>query len=167
MGLAGPYVHVVVVKVVVAKVVGAIIAAIFVRHFPAGVLPFAGLLNCMPAAALAHGQAANPILEHLGSRAMLGGKVFDDARSVRFRKQLLLNSWLRETKPSSVPTAGLVERRGTAMAFHVLWLKGEGTALRESTVYRSPGRAGRKALGAENAIRRYLNQLHGCLRRLP
>lgn len=110
---------------------------------------------------------ANPIWDrHFAGRATLAGKVFDEPRSVQFRKQLLMNSWLRETKPSSVPTAAQVERRGATMTHHVLWMHNEGNALRESIIYQSPTRAAQKTRSAENAIRRYLNQVHSVVKRL-
>lgn len=109
----------------------------------------------------------NPIYDrYFAGRPMLAGKVFDDPRSVQFRKQLIMNTWLRETKPSSVPTAGLVERQGTAMTHHVLWLKHEGDALRDSSTYLSPTRAARRTLLAENAVKRYLNGVHAVVKRL-
>lgn len=111
--------------------------------------------------------ASNPIWDRFfAGRAMLPGKVFDDPRSVKFRKQLGMHSLLQETKPSSIPPAGLVERRGTGMRHHVLWLKDEGDALRESTLYRSPTRAARRTLFAENSIKRYLNRVHAAIKRI-
>lgn len=109
----------------------------------------------------------NPIyVEFFRDRAMLSGKAFDDYRSVQFRKQLLALTWLRETKPSSLPTAGMIERLGTGMNHHLLWLKNEGTALRESQTYRSPLRAVSRTRRSENAIKAYLNTVHSAIKRL-
>lgn len=110
---------------------------------------------------------SNPIYEQFfKGRAALSGKVFDEPRSVQFRKQLATNGWLRETKPSSIPTAGQIERRGHRMTHHVLWLREEADALRNSLTYRDPLRAGQRTLAAENGIKRYLNQVHTIVRRL-
>lgn len=109
----------------------------------------------------------NPIYEKFfKDRSLLSGKVFDDPRSVQFRKQLTTVTWLRETKPSSIPKASMIERRGTNMVHHVLWLKSEGNALRESLTYRSPHGAVRRVASAENSIRKYLNRVHAAVKRL-
>lgn len=110
---------------------------------------------------------SNPIWDRFFSgRAMLPGKVFDDPRSVQFRKQMGMHSLLRCTKPSSIPPADLVERRGIAMRHHVFWLRNEDNALRESTLYRSPTRAVRRTLFAENSIKTYLNRVHAAIKKI-
>jgi hypothetical protein len=109
----------------------------------------------------------NPIYaEFFKGRALLSGKVFDDPRSISFRKHLQTNSMLLETKPSSLPKASMVERRGTTMTHHVLWMRNEGSAVRESSTYRSPLRAVSRTRKTENAIRKYLNGVHLMIKRL-
>jgi len=107
----------------------------------------------------------NPIYDqYFEGRAMLAGKVFDNPRSVQFRKHLIMNTWLQETKPSSIPSSKSVERRGTCMNFHVLWLQNEGNALRESALYRQ--RAQRKMQAADAIIKSYLNKVNSVLNKL-
>lgn len=109
----------------------------------------------------------NPIYnEFFKGRALLSGKVFDDPRSIQFRKQLQTNTILLETKPTSIPKAAMIERKGSTMTHHVLWMQNEGTALRESSTYRSPMRAVARTRKTEDAIRRYLNNVHSMMKRL-
>ncbi|PJF18578.1 hypothetical protein PSACC_01603 [Paramicrosporidium saccamoebae] len=109
----------------------------------------------------------NPIFERYFQRAaMLTSKTFDAPRSCIFRKHHAMWSALGDAKPSSVPTAELVERVGDRACHHVLWLKDDGVALRDSTSYRDGKRGGLYTRRNELAVKDYMNRVHKVMSRL-
>lgn len=109
----------------------------------------------------------NPIFDRFFKHAhIITTQTFDDARSVIFRKHKAMWDYLVDAKPSSVPTAELVERTGSRAVHHVLWLQDEGSALRESISYRDGRRGAGWTRRNEEAVRDYLNRLYRALSRL-
>lgn len=109
----------------------------------------------------------NPIFDRFFSNAyLITTQTFDDLRSVIFRKHKAMWDHLAEAKPSSVPTADLVERTGNQAVHHVLWMQDEGQALRDSISYRDGRRGAVRTRRNEMAVREYLNRLYRALSRL-
>ena len=103
----------------------------------------------------------NPIYrQYFANSAFITSKTFDNPRSVLFRKHLALWRLLSDTKPSSVPTAALVERSGDNCLHHVLWLRDEGLALRESSSWREGRRGAAWTAKNERSVRDYLNRIY-------
>ena len=109
----------------------------------------------------------NPIFErYFRNAAMLTSKTFDSPRSVLFRKQLAMWTLLSDAKPSSVPNAAMVERVGDRAVHHVIWLKDDGVAVRESSFYLRPRKAREYIRKNETAVREYLGRVHRALGKL-
>ena len=143
----------------------------FGRHLADTALPtlvsIPNVFHCLLNMVAATDTPPNPIYERYFSNAhLLASTVYDNPRSILFRKHLAMWQLLDGTKPSSMPTAELVERTGSRAVHHVLWLKDEGASLRGSISYREGKRGAPRTLRAEAFVRQHLNRLHRALGRL-
>ena len=106
----------------------------------------------------------NPIYErYFRDAAFVTSKANDDARSVLFRKHQAMWNMLADCKPSSIPQAALVERAGATALHHVLWLKEEGSALRDSLSWREGRRGARWTQRAERRVREHMGKVYRSL----
>lgn len=107
---------------------------------------------------------ANPIYErYFCDAAFVTSKANDDARSVLFRKHQTMWNMLADCKPSSIPQAALVERAGAIALHHVLWLREEGPALRDSLSWREGRRGARWTQRAERRVREHMSKVYRSL----
>lgn len=122
-----------------------------------------------PAASIANGNAKhlnasaeeNPIYDRwFANAAFFTSKVFDSPVSISFRKHLTMWRLLSDSKPSSQPTADLVERIGDRAIHHVIWLEEEGIAGRNSISWQEGKRGAKRVMAAETQIRRYLTEVY-------
>lgn len=107
---------------------------------------------------------ANPIYErYFCDAAFVTSKTNDDARSVLFRKHQAMWNLLADCKPSSIPQVSLVERTGAAALHHVLWLREEGAALRDSLSWREGRRGALWTQRAERQVRAHMSRVYRSL----
>lgn len=106
----------------------------------------------------------NPIYErYFRDAAFVTSKANDDARSVLFRKHQMMWNMLADCKPSSIPQAALVERTGATALHHVLWLREEGTALRDSLSWREGRRGALWTRRAERQVHEHMSRVYRSL----
>lgn len=112
---------------------------------------------------------ANPIYKRFFERArIISGRAYDNPKSIIFRKHLAMWEHLSEHKPSSQPTANLVERRAIdgACIHHVLWSVDDEMALRDSSAIRLAKRAPNHVKKADAQMKRYFLSLRNAISHL-
>lgn len=98
---------------------------------------------------------------------MVTSKNSGEARSVLFRKHILMWQMLNQVKTSSIPTASMVERVGAASTHHVLWLADEGDSLGDTSSFkRIPKREHEYGRRAEAEVKGRLSRVYMAIARL-